>query len=110
MRGLSLLTAGTIFIVERYGAKQTVPVFGNFLKFVGLVLMTLHRSWQVSGRPGATKLRLLFWGVAQWAQVTMLHRETKGRVAWSQNISIHLRLVTILVAQLGTRQRPQERA
>ena len=51
--------------------------------------MTLHRSWQVSGRPGATKLRLLFWvsvgqlnlGVAQWAQVTMLHRETEGRVA-----------------------------
>ena len=85
-------------------------MFGNFLKFVGLVLMTLHRSWQVSGRPGVTKLRLLFWGVAQWAQVTMLHRETKGRVAWSQNISIHLRLVTILVAQLGTRQRPQERA
>ena len=39
----------------------------------------------------------------------MLLRETKGRAAWSQNISEHPGLVTLLSAQLGTRRRPRER-
>ena len=37
--------------------------------------------------------------VAQWAQVTMLLRETESRAVWSQNLSTHRGLVTLLATQ-----------